>query len=326
MPFPVGAAVLGGLNMIGSLASGAIQENYAQKNMALQYDYAKKLADYEWANFKSPKAQVGALAQAGLSPAALSDGGSVATPSVGSMPSVAAPTMPNLVDLSGLSSYLIAAAQAKKAGVEIPQIEQQTKNLQIEADAKKYELDLQKFFAAPERATALRLAWQDVMLKQDEHSINEWSKAKEKALSEAKESERDILRKELDNMDTKIQLSNELLKEQGKTERAKQGELGAAAESHRASAEASRTQADVNRENRRLQAALADIEESSKTDKIASLISRYHADGAISDADYSEAMLKLGRLSGIEDKRSTPFFREVDNFTDWLKSKISIFK
>ena len=143
-------------------------------------------------------------------------------------------------------------------------------------------------------------------------AIKEYTKAKEKAMSECAENQRDILKKELANKDTELKLSNRVLKTQG--------------DANLAAANASNTQADVNRENRRLQSALADVEDAGKLEKIKSLLAEYKKNGAISEADEKEANIKLSRLSDVENKRTSSFFKEVDGFTDWLKSKISIFK
>lgn len=92
------------------------------------------------------------------------------------------------------------------------------------------------------------------------------------------------------------------------------------------SANQSNTQASVNKELRRYHSAIADFEESTNSDKIETFIRECQSKRQISDADAQEAILRLNRIKQIENKRSSAFFKETDGFTEWLKSKISIFK
>lgn len=313
--------------IIGSIVgagSGLLNTGLNALNMGAQTKAAKELMDYQWKNFQSPKAQVAAMGAAGLNAGALfGDGkGAFASPSV-AMPS----SVPAQVDgVASMANYLTAVAAAKKAGVE-------TSNLEVERQAKQFELELSKFFAAPAKVAEITLAWKNVMLANDEHNIKEWQKVKEEMLAGLSGVQKQAAEKEFANMDTVIEQQNrqreediKLTKERQKTEGTQQIANSASAEASRASAENQRSQAAVNKENRRIQAALADFEETAKPYKITSYLKELKAKNAISQADYNEAILKLDRLQDVIETRNTSeIYSGVDSFTDWLKGKVSIF-
>ena len=138
-------------------------------------------------------------------------------------------------------------------------------NIEVDTQAKKFDLELAKIYKSPEQFAALTLAWKNVMLSDDEHNIKVWQKAKEKALSEVEEKNRDILDKTLSNMDIQIKQENRQREENIKLTQEKQKTEKTSQSANVASANASNAAASVSRENRRLQAALADIEEAGKT-------------------------------------------------------------
>ena len=296
-------------NAIGSIGGALVQNELGKANEKRQWD-----------EYYSPKAQVRNMAAAGINPAVAFGNQSPVLTSGGQM------QMPDVPDfgigttaLSEIGNYLNAAANAKKAGVDTRSAEEDIKLKQIEQSRNSFENKLRQQFGLKQAAQDLALSEANVRLAQLsgdnaelDKAIKQYTKAKEKAMSECAENQRDILSKELANKDTELKLSNRVLKTQG--------------DANIASANASNTQADVNRENRRLQSALADVEDAGKLEKIKSLLAEYKKNGAISEADEKEANIKLSRLSDVENKRTSSFFKEVDGFTDWLKSKISIFK
>ena len=90
-----------GIGALGSLGSSFLGGILNQKNMDSQVQRSKELMKYQWDNFQSPKAQVSALAAAGINPAvALGQGGSgfSATPSA-SMPTSQAIPVPQIGDV-----------------------------------------------------------------------------------------------------------------------------------------------------------------------------------------------------------------------------------
>lgn len=303
-------------NLIGSVGGALVQNALGRANEKRQWD-----------EYYSPQAQVRNLAAAGINPAVAMGNQSPVLTSGGQMQM---PDVPNLglgtTALSEIGNYLNAVANAKKAGADTRSSEEDVKLKQIEQSRNQFELQLRQKYGLKQAAQNLSLAEANVRLAQlsgdnaeIDKAIKEYTKAKEKALSECQEKQRDILQKELDNKDTELKLSNRVLKTQGDSNIA-------SANASNAAAKASLSQADVNRETRRLQSALADVEEAGKLDKINSLIAEYKKNGSISDADAKEADIKLSRLNDIQDKRSSYFFKEVDGLTEWLKSKISIFK
>lgn len=106
--------ILGSLAASGGAALVNSALNYA--TMGKQIERSKELMQYEWDNFKSPKAQVKALAAAGINPAvALGQGGTgfVSTPQP-NLPSSIAPQVSGM----DLANFVNAMAQAKKVGLE----------------------------------------------------------------------------------------------------------------------------------------------------------------------------------------------------------------
>ena len=329
VPIDWSSAVASGINAFGGLLGSGISQSYNRENMALQSQYAKELMDYQWSKYQSPAAQVAAMTRAGLNPAVLfgSGGkGAFAAPTP-SFPSSSPVSVPNVFDMGVAASFIKSVADAKKAGMDTRLSEQEIKNKEIERQLNEFNLGLQKEFGKSFKSVELEKAYRDLLLSVDSHdlniqqkALNGWKIATEKAVSGIKESEREIALQRLANNPTAITLENELMKEKAKTEKAHQGALVA-------SAEQSLTQADVNRENRRLQSALADIEEDSRFAKIHAIISKYVADGVMSEADASEARQRLDFLNTKEFKRNnSSMMKFVDDFSEWLKSKVRIFR
>lgn len=109
--------VASGIGALGSVGSSLLGGVIGRSNMDAQVKRSKELMQYEWEHFKSPQAQVSALAAAGINPAvALGQGGSgfTATPTP-SMPSNPNIPMPNIGDVG---QFVLAMANAKKAGLE----------------------------------------------------------------------------------------------------------------------------------------------------------------------------------------------------------------
>lgn len=287
----------------------------------------KELMDYQWDKMTSPQAQVKNLASAGINPAvALGNQAPVFT-SKGEIPSITPPDLGiGTSMLSDISSYINAKTSEKKSGSEIGKNESDIRVAEANAKSQEFQNFLNRQFGLGDRSVALATAYQNLLLANDTHdineqqkAINEWKKVSEQALAQANEKQRDILQLVLDNKPKEIGLANKLQEEKIKSEQAVQA-------ASYASAEESRASADVNRENRRIQAALADIEEAGKADKIRSLVAQYFKDKAISEADKKEALLRIDRLESLAAKRGNNLvFREVDDFLEWIKNKVSIF-
>ena len=327
-PIDWSSAIASGVNAFGGLLGSGLSQSYNRENMALQNQYAKELMDYQWRNFQSPEAQVAAMTRAGLNPAVLfgSGGkGAFAAPSP-SMPSSSPVQVPNVFDISSAAAFIKSVADAKKAGMDTKLSEQEIKNKEVERQLNEFNLDLQKQFGKSFKSVELEKAYKDLLLSVDSHdlnvqekALNEWKIATEKAVTGIKESEREMAFQRLANNPTAISLENELMKEKAKTERAQQSQSYAAAKS-------SIEQANVNRELRRLNSALADVEENTKFAKIESLIAEYEKNGWLSQADANDARLRASRIHSVENRRdNSSLFKAVDDFSEWLKSKVRIF-
>lgn len=251
---PIAPEIIG--SIVGA-GSGLLNTGLNALNMGAQTKAAKELMDYQWKNFQSPKAQVAAMGAAGLNAGALfGDGkGNFASPSV-AMPS----SVPVQIDgVASMANYLTAVSNAKKAGVE-------TSNLEVERQAKQFELELSKFFAAPAKVAEITLAWKNVMLANDEHSIKEWQKVKEEMLAGLTGVQKQAAQKQFENMDTVIDQQNRqreedinLTKEKQKTEGTQQIANRASANASNASAELSRQQAKTEDDLREVRKFAIDL-------------------------------------------------------------------
>ena len=129
--------VASGIGALGSLGSSFLNGMFNRSAMKDQIEASKELMDYQWDKFQSPLAQVNALAHAGINPSvALGQGGSgfTATPSA-SMPTS---VPPQIGGISDIASFVKAMAEAKKADVDI-------KNVEVDTQAKQFELELSHF-------------------------------------------------------------------------------------------------------------------------------------------------------------------------------------
>lgn len=229
------------LNTIGDLLTGSSSQ---ERQLKAQEDYL----DYYMGKYGTTKRQVEQVTEAGLNPAAIfgNNAPQVMNPSGGQVSPLQWQGI-GTTSMTDLAQYLAGVAQAKKAGVEIPNVEEDTRSKVLDNARKEFENDLLKRYGLQKSAAELALAEENVRLaaattdvKKQEKALMEWQAAKEKALSECSEKQRDLLQKELDNKDTAIQLVNELEREKIKTEKSQQGYNYAAASNQSASAEQTR--------------------------------------------------------------------------------------
>ena len=219
----------GGGLLMGALGlgSGLINSIGSYLGMKAQSKEQKELLDYQWRNMFSPHAQVSNWAAEGFNPAAMF-GNQSQPANVGSMPSITAPQFGvGTMDMSSLASYISAIADAKKKGVEMPNIREDTNTKIIDNDRKQYELELLRKYGDKKEYQALALAEQKVKLamqqndlNEQQKAINEYLKAKEAALQVTAEHQRDILKKELDNKDVELKLRNEESKQRAAASKA----------------------------------------------------------------------------------------------------------
>ena len=289
----IGTAAASGVEgAIGSIPGALLSGAFGLIGQNQQVKHSKELMDYQWEHFNSPQAQVKNMAAAGLNPvAALGEKGSFASPSA-SMPG-----MPVQLDgISEVSNYIKSLADAKKAGAEIPEIDARIKNLLVDQQAKELELNLRRKFGDPQLSADLSLSWQNYVnaikagdLQDIEKNRKTWEVAKEKALAKKSEHERDILGKELQNADTRIDLENNLLKEKSITEKSAQA-------SNYASAANQRAQALVNKEIQSIKHVEREVAETGKLDLIDKLLADYRRDKMLSDEEYEEAKKRFDAL------------------------------
>lgn len=118
----IGSSVASGLgSAIGGLPVAGLNGLLNIFGMSKQQDYAKDLMDYQWQKFGSPKAQVQALAAAGINPAvAFGHGGTGAF----AQPSVHMPTSAP-VQVDGVAPMLSSLTQLKKVDKDNELVDQQ---------------------------------------------------------------------------------------------------------------------------------------------------------------------------------------------------------
>lgn len=313
------------MSFLGDLGLSAANGVLSVVGNQIASSSARKNLDYQMEKYYSPKAQVNNLAAAGINPA-VAFGNQSPTFSGGGQLQMPQNPLSGIgtTSLTDLANYMNAKANAKKSGAE-------TRNLDIDAQAKQFELDLSKYFSAPEKIAALTLAWKNVMLTNDEHNINEWKQETEKALSQLKGYERDSAKKLLENMDIQIQQENtqrseniKLTKEKQKTEVTQQS-------ANRASAVASESQAQLNEHQQQLvdfqrdfQDMVNKVKRSNLSSEMLTNLKKLLADRRLSEAQQKEAELRLSHVQAFINARNmSAAWREFDNACNWISSKIS---
>lgn len=356
---PLGA-IAGGVSALGSLFGSSASDDamaLAEKQHQWDVEENQKNRDFqsaEWTRqfntineYNDPSRTKERLTKGGLNASAMLNGqgaaigqstGSPSAPSGASglnpMPDVVSQVgfqskeslMRRLEMLGSLSknSYLLPETK-QKLSAEINNILADERFTSIKADSEEFMLSLNRFFAPIMKRAGVDQAFKDLALTDAETRLaiangdvaneEKQNKAEERLLTIAK---RNLSQKDYERLELEIKWYDKQREQDIKESKSREA-------SNYASAEEAKTQADVNRQDRRIKAALADIEEGGKDEKLRSLIKKYQADGQMSDADAKEANLRLSRIMQIQDKRSGNFFKELDGFTEWLKSKISIF-
>ena len=319
MPLPL-AAALG----IGA-ASGLVSSVGNMISNQQQVKQAKELYDYQQERYLSPAAQVRNTTAAGLNPAQMF--GNTAPVNVGGQMALPDAQPYGLhvgtQALSEIANMMVGVANAKKAGVDTTNVEHQTEGVILDNERKRMENDFVSRYGLEKSAAELALAQQQVELamastdvQKQEKAKKNWEIAKEKALSECQEAQRDILRKELDNTDERLRLQNQKMEEEAKTERSKQS-------ANYAGAEASKAAASNYREQARANAVLADIQEATSVQQIDTQIQKLLADKFISKTDSEEAKQKLQAIQNMRDNGAR---EKIDDLLQWLKARINIFK
>lgn len=205
------------LNLGGSFLGSGFNRDAADYALDRQVNATKALYAWQQKHYLSPKAQLENVAEAGLMPS--SQFGNHSPVSVGGQ--MVSPTAPSYgIDvgtqsLGEVAQLLVGAAQAKKAGVEVPNIEEDTRTKVLNNQRQEFENMLMQKYGLQKSAADLALAEQNVKLalaqtdvSVQDKAVKEWTVAKEKAMSEVNETQRDILRKELANKDIELDIRN----------------------------------------------------------------------------------------------------------------------
>lgn len=199
------AAVLGGqtlLNGIGSLLGLNAQ---ADKQMNMWRE--------QWTTAYSPKAQVRNLAAAGINPAVAFGQNAPVISSAPSVPSVASPQF-GVQGLGELGSYIQALSQADVNEVTRPKIVAETAKILSEKEANDIQNHIQSEYGLKMAGAELgKIAKEIVLLSsQDEVAkteaeFNRFKTATEKVLAEYHGKQRDLLQKDLNSYETRLQFN-----------------------------------------------------------------------------------------------------------------------
>lgn len=309
---------------LGSLGGSLINGSIGLVGNKVAHDQAMKDLKYQWNTMYSPQAQVRNMAAAGLNPAAAF--GNQAPVISGSQMNLPQNPLGGIgtSSLSDLANYVNAKANAVKSGAE-------TRKTDLEADAISFENELNKIFKQPERVANLMSAYKAMQLQDDEHSINEWRKSKEKALSELTGVQRDTATKIFNNMDVQIEQENRQREESIKLTKEKQKTEGTQQSANLASAEASRSQATLNEHQKQLidyqsefQDMVNKVKRSNLSSEMLTELKKILANRALSEAEQKEAQLRMQHVEAfINARNNSAAWREFDNACNWISSKIS---
>lgn len=318
VPELIGAGVAAGGSLLNT-GLNALFNGTNKSNARYSQELQKDLMDYQWSKYGSPKAQAQAYAEAGFNPAvAFGQGGlSAAQPSV-KAPEVA--STGNVVTPMDITNDILALAQAKKAGVE-------TKNLEIEAQAKQFDLDLQKVYGSDEKYVGLLNAWKLARSSDDQHDIAEWTKKKEEALAGLSGAQKDTAEKILANMDYQIKQENEQRSENIALTKEKQKTEGTMQQANKASARASNAQADLSQSQKKYQDIVNDIKDSGKSFELENIINKWKSENKINNYQYEQAKFWLRRMSKLNkqlegDDLKSKISRELDDFFWYWKDEV----
>ena len=305
-------SLLGALAIAGGISAlnGLMSYGSSAASTGLSVDAQKELFDYQWDKAQSPHAQIQNLTHEGINPTAVFG----KSPNVvgGAMPSVAVPPLhfstgvENMRDITGALSDL---ANAKKTGVDTKKAEKEVEGQQLTNEAQSLQNKITQEYGMKRAGLDLATAYQGVLLAEKENDIKakekalkDWEVAKEKALSEATEANRDILRKELDNKDKEIELRNK--------------ESEARAESSRASAEASRASASLSYAQKKTEDTLREWRKSLTKNQAAQL---YHQIKNIDMSTEEKAIDALRKLTGLSDAPWTQVYNDIKKVTGVVK-------
>lgn len=309
---------------LGTLGGSLINGSIGLVGNKISHDQAMKDMNYQWNKMYSPQAQVRNMAAAGLNPAAAF--GNQAPVISGSQMNLPQNPLGGIgtSSLNDISNYILSQAQAKKAGVDTRSGEEDIKLKQIEQKRNDFELRLRNQYGLKQAAQDLALSEANVRLAQlngdnaeIDKAIKDYTKAKEKAMSECAENQRDILGKELANKDTELRLSNRVLKTQGDSNIA-------SANASNASAAASRAQANIFEIEKDIKKLERKFRESTNTQEIDTKLSELRKEGIINETEYQEGKKRLDSISKFNQARENS--KVVENgylFFDWLGDIIS---
>lgn len=119
-PLALGLIGAAGGQVLGSIANSIIGNSQAKSNAQYSMNMQKDLMDYSWNKYNSPSAQAKAYSDAGFNPSVAFGQGGMSAPIAPSIksPEVSTAPVPFDTGLQNLPNAVLAASEAKKAGLE----------------------------------------------------------------------------------------------------------------------------------------------------------------------------------------------------------------
>lgn len=347
-----------GLNALGGLFGGskddATERAYAEQRAAQERDFNfqremwdKEVQQWERTNqYNSPANQARLLSEGGYSPAALMGGnfGSSAaqinqpsSPSHGITPIMSQVESNPYLGFSSISQAMQSLSNVPKNLAEIPVFDAKIKEMLSRAGLNDASASLQKLYGTFEKQFGADLRKSKIAeqvgsyfrsLSESYLAAEQGDTEKSKRLLNKAIAEREESTKGLNDAQRNI-LEIDARYEEA-TIRAKLGLLGAQTNEANASAKRQKSEERLNTARSRIEEVAASIKEGTAVSEYDALLSQYHKDGMLSDADYEEAKRKLRTIRTYQGEYGNEdvgkFVRGIDIFTEWLKDKVSIIK
>lgn len=213
----------------GSFANGVINAIGSERQMKQQkelMDYQASLNERMWNMqnaYNTPRKQRERLKAAGLNPDLMYGNGSagVQAPLPAGASGAAAPAYNPAPSGVNFASDLAAVAAAKESGMNVSTMEKELQIKEIERQRQEFEFSLRQKYADSQYAAELAQSFANLRLallsgdeKEKDIAIKQWTEAKEKALSQCQEKQRDLLQKDLDTYDARFKAYQSSVKSQ----------------------------------------------------------------------------------------------------------------
>lgn len=348
-------------NNRAALAFNKWSQLQAQDYQTQMYNQQRLDQENFYKKYQSPQAIAQALSQLGVNPAvALSGGHGVgaappAMPSGMSSPALSAPALENTGEhwakgLTNITSSIAQLSSASKTNAEAQQILQNmpevvrhylldNENKEIANSYNRLMLSIQEKYGDSKAAQDLTESISRTVVNMSQGNLNDAAAELQKIQKKIADKEFDMksidaanYQTQISYLLTKLGLYNDYLREQINTEKTQQSLNRSGVSANYASANYHNALADTEKVNKDIRGLERDILSTDADPKVLekrvnALVEQWEAHGWISSADGVEARNRFGRAFDTKQRRDSSYvYRTMDNFSDWAKSKLSIFK